>query len=162
MSIRWPKLLLLLALLVTTGCGGDDDDGNGSPTGPENPEGSRVSATIDGQSWSADFVTEVRQGGIIAIGGAEVGGTLGLGIGFADSGAETFMIGPTEIANGNVTQGADSWQANAAVGSGTITVTTLTSDRAVGTFSFTAMAFTQGTTPAERVVTNGSFDIVFK
>lgn len=65
-SVRWPNLLLLLALLLTTSCGGDDDDGNGSPTGSENPEGSRMAATIDGQSWSADFIAEVRQGGIIA------------------------------------------------------------------------------------------------
>lgn len=102
MGIRWPKLLLLLALLVTTGCGGDDDDGNGSPTGPEIPEGSRVSATIDRQSGR-----RLRYGG--------------------PSGRDHRDRG-----------------------------------RRGRTFSFTAVAFTQGTTPAQRTVTNGSFDIVFK
>jgi hypothetical protein len=52
-----------------------------------------------------------------------------------------------------------SWSTNLTGSGGTLTVTSLTSSRIVGTFQFTAPPQTFSTTTGTRVVTNGAFDM---
>jgi hypothetical protein len=64
------------------------------------------------------------------------------------------------IANGNVTTTAgNSWIASWDKGSGTITVTSMTSDRIVGTFEFSAPLSIGSGPPATMFVTSGAFDL---
>jgi hypothetical protein len=55
---------------------------------------------------------------------------------------------------------AQAWSTVVAPGTGSITFTTLSSTRAVGTFSFTAQAGSGGAT-GQKAVTNGTFDVTF-
>ena len=67
-------------------------------------------------------------------------------------------MGPSLANNATFNEGALNWTAINTQGSGTITVTTLTADRVVGTFTFEVAAV--GTqTPATRSLTNGTFDL---
>jgi hypothetical protein len=42
-----------------------------------------------------------------------------------------------------------------------VTLTTLTANHVVGTFTFTAKALANSVTPATRVVTSGQFDVTY-
>ena len=138
-------------------CGG----GNGS-TGPNNPNpnatgAGSMSASIDGSGWNAIGVSASRSTGLLIIAGSDVQRTVTVSFALNGTGTQTF--GPGGVALGVVLVGGQSWQANGSgLGSGSVNITTLTGNRAVGTFSFTAVGG-QGATPASRQVTNGRFDV---
>lgn len=159
-TLRWVALTVLT--LGLAGCGGDDDPVAPAGPGNNNTGAGTMTALIDGVAWTAVATTGVNQSGIVAIGGSNLGGVLGIGLGFAGTMADTYLIGPGHIGNGNVTSLAGSgWVASGGNGNGTINVTSLTATRIIGTFSFTAPATVAGTTPAVRVVTQGTFDVPF-
>ena len=147
------KITLVVSLLVISACGSDAD-----PFGPIVLGG--LSMNIDGVPWTAISAQGTSTGGIVAIGAADA---TGVAFGFAFQGAApgTYVIGPGNPSNATYSVGLDAWAATGAGGgSGTMTITTLSGERVVGTFSFQVNA--SGTqTPATVSLTNGVFDIEF-
>ena len=117
-------------------------------------------ATIDGTAWTALAVTTgLATGPTRLISGTDV--TRTLVIGFAPS-TGTQLTGSTSVVFCRLIIGSQTWQAGLTYGgTGTVSVTTLTSTRVVGTFSFTAPGATAGTTPATRTLASGTFDVRF-
>ena len=144
-------------VVLTLACGG----GN-SPTSPNNPNSGAsgagsMSASIDGSGWNAIAVSAGRSTGLLVIAGSDVQRTVTVSFALNGTGTQTF--GPAGVALGVVVIGGQSWQATGSgLGSGSVNITMLTGNRAVGTFTFTAVGG-QGATPASRQVTNGRFDV---
>ena len=128
-----------------------------------------MSATVDGVRWTA----AIPSGATTTVAGSQ--GALYIS-GLA-SGASPFTPGLFMSISGPLAVGSYSldgsvplafslseglnfrWSADTfRSGGATLTLTTATATRLVGTFSFTAVANT-GTSPETRVVTNGAFDL---
>lgn len=120
-----------------------------------------MSATVDGVAWSSPAASALYRNQIVSIAG--IGGTrsISVTVGLV-TGAGTFSLGyPNQrAASGGTATAGFGWSSNLAGGTGTTTITTLTANRVVGTFSFDAVPATQGATGTVRV-TNGRFDITF-
>lgn len=141
------------SLLVLSACGSD------SPLGPGLGEGS-LSMNVDGSQWSSISVHATASGGVVALGAANSSGE-GVGFAFQGSAPGTFLIAAGNPANATYTTGSNSWAASGSLGgSGTITISTLNSERVAGTFSFEVTAV-GAQTPATISLTNGVFDIEF-
>lgn len=167
--MRTIKRLAVLATLVALGCGGGDDD-DGSPTGPGGTGGATngtFSVGINGTTWSAQgTVTVTRQSNnfigiagsgyagntaysiVIGIGNATGPGSHSLNV-FAGGDGSSVIVGGVQTGWGTAFQG----------GGGTLTITSLTSNRIVGTFSGTAIP--SSGTAANLALTSGQFDITF-
>ena len=149
MRISALRAIVLLLAVGLAACGSDN------PVGPGGE--ANMSARIDGQAWSPSFATATvppTASGFAAVSGSDGTTT----IAFAFPGATgTYEIGTSIGANASLMIGSTAWVATTSLGSGTIVVTTLTSDRVAGTFQFNVTA--NGATPATRSVTNGQFDI---
>jgi len=131
-----------------------------SVTDPGAPESGTMTATIDGVSWSAIQVQGIRSGSVVSIAGSDA---LPLAVGFAvqNTGPGTYEIGPGQITSANVIESSTStWTAGSAQGTGFVTLTTVTNNRAIGTFEFVA-ELAQGTGAQTRTVTNGVFDVTY-
>jgi hypothetical protein len=117
-----------------------------------------VSATIDGVAWTA--VTNVSfytpgVGLVIEAGDLK---TL-LGISAPVTGPGTYPLN-SDAAYGNVEPLAGGeWSSDQTGGSGSVTVTTVTANHAVGTFAFNAVS-TDGKGSVKHV-TNGKFDVKY-
>jgi hypothetical protein len=85
---------------------------------------------------------------VVGIGNATGPGTHSLNV-FAGGDGSSVIVGGVQTGWGTAFQG----------GGGTLTITTLTSNRIVGTFSGTAIP--SSGTAANLVLTNGQFDITF-
>lgn len=148
-------------LLATAAC-----SSKSNVTGPKNtslPHGS-MSATIDGTSFVATRGLSVtyNQGILAAAGVDDSNNTLAFAV-YA-SGPGTYPIGITSPTNAIYTMassGSKSWQAASTLGSGSVTVTTLTATGATGTFSFTLVANGGSGASGNKVVTNGAFNLTF-
>lgn len=159
--------ILILTVCLAGGCGGGD--GPADPGGG-NPGGNTFTATIDGVPWTSDqasiavsgIATPTREGMII-LSGFEAATGRGLSLSFS------FFIGPasqplgvntgtTPGGTGSVITPPNSWLTPLSGAAGFITLTQRTGTRIAGTFNFTAAALA-GATPANRVVTAGTFDI---
>ena len=152
------RFLTAVLVIGLTACSGDDD-----PTGPGDiiPTNGTMSATIDGNTWTAIQIAGVNNGGVVAISGSDAT-LLAVGFAFVGQAAGTYTIGPASAANASVIDNlTTTWTANSFQGSGTITVSTLTATGASGTFSYTAPLTSTTGTPATRVVTNGTFNVTF-
>ena len=150
-------VLIAVSVLCLTACGGD------SPTGPDTnlPANGTMSATVDGNAWTAIQIAAVNSNGIVAISGSDAS-LLAVGFGFVGQTTGTYTIGATSPANANVIDNlTTTWTANSFQGSGVITVATLTATGASGTFNYTAPLASVTGTPATRVVTNGRFNVTF-
>ena len=157
--IRGIAVTCVVALLA---CGGD----GGGPAGPNNPNipsSGSLTARIDGVQYTPLSVNVVvsQNPPIIALGSADAAGRA-LGFAFSTAnGTGAQSIGPGSLANANLSQGGVGWIAAQSVGSGTITITTLTTNRAVGTFTFTLETSVAGANPPTRQITQGAFDVTF-
>lgn len=166
-----PALAALIAL--TTACGGS------TPTSPSLPPsqfgGSNLSllsrgflrATVDGTPWESAIA-----GGYVSNSFAWVPPLMTLTAVSAASRLSFSISGPA-IDGAHGSSGPNyvefslyeslgaSWSVSpfSSGGSGTLTITRATATRVTGTFSFTALARTQGLTPATRTVTDGTFDL---
>lgn len=156
--MRRSRLIVLPATLILSfACGGGSKNPAAPPNNP-NAVGS-MSASIDGTNWSAIAVTARKSNGIVIASGSDAVRTVT--ISFLPNGTGNQQIAANSVALAILLIGGQSWSANAVgQGGGTVNLTTLTATRAVGTFTFTAVA-SQGTTPATRQVTNGKFDVRF-
>lgn len=161
----WP---LLASIVVFTACGGGGD----GPTGPGGGGGSgnTFTAVIDGTAWTSDASaitvtgnSAATRAGTLIISGFQTSSNRGLSL------AISFFSGPavqplgvntvtTPGGSGTVMFLPDSWLTPMSGAAGFVTLTERSATRIAGTFNFTASALA-GATPAQRVVTNGAFDI---
>ncbi|MGD2047153.1 MAG: hypothetical protein PVJ80_13040 [Gemmatimonadota bacterium] len=140
-------------VLSLAACGGD------SSTGPDGSDSS-LSMDVDGVTWHPDIVTAQRSSGVASVAAVETATAIGFSFGVPDSGSGTYTVGEIDVVvtYNNATEGWTASQVHG--GSGTVTVTTLTSDRFAGTFSGVLPA-QSGQMPATVTITNGTFDISF-
>jgi hypothetical protein len=150
----------IIALLCAA-CG----DGYGDSTGPgNNNNANAITAQIDGVAWtSSGSRLATHSNNVLTITGADNAGKV-ITIALANvtaTGTFSLAVGNPNGALGNVIDGARIWASTGQGGSGTITVSTLTSARVAGTFSFTAVP--APSTPATGTVrvTGGTFDLRF-
>lgn len=174
-------MLLAVTVSVSAACGGDSvapsPTGGASNPGANPPSGvvlsnGSMSATVSGVRWDANAVITVvyrapsgGAEGTIAINGINSAQQL-IGIGVGHTGPGTYKTEGLHTGFGYLERLSNmSWAADrpdVAPGStGTVTFTTLTGNRAVGTFSFTAVASPNTAATGTRVVTNGLFDVTF-
>jgi hypothetical protein len=160
-------MTLAIALLAFTACGGSSssatspaDTGGGTIT----PLHGTMTATIDGSAWTAATVTTYTYtNGILSIAGGDNSNPIrSIGMALTASGPGTFQMGTLpSAANAVLSIGiGPTWTANVAGGTGTITITALSSMGAAGTFSFSAVAAAGGAT-GTHTVTSGTFNITF-
>lgn len=149
-----PRLsAVALALVLSAACGGGS-------TGPTALVNGTFTAKVDGSNFSATTaIVTTAAANIISIGAGNAAGQ-SLGFGWVDAGPGTYTVGATSPTNAvYVTTGAG-WVANVTGGSGSIVVTTRTSNRVVGTFSFVVIP-SSGTASGNKTVTQGVFDLTF-
>jgi hypothetical protein len=147
--------MCLVALILAAGCG--SDGGVNDPVDELEP-GSIV-GTIDGTGWStANAVVIYVNGRLVASGTGNQNLAFGFGVTAASTG--THAIG----GSGNVSAilggtGADRWEAGVPGGSGTLTITSFSSDEVAGTFSFSMVRTGGAGAPETRTITDGRFRV---
>lgn len=158
--MRHTSITVLSTALLIAAC---SSGGKSSPTSPNTTTntGRSMSASIDGTAWSTTIVGANPGAGYIIIAGASVGGQTTVGLTIVTSGTGTQTIGPGSLTAGSVLIGSQMWQANTSMGSGSVTLTTVTSNRVAGTFTFTAKGLGISVVPPTRVVTSGRFDVTY-
>lgn len=150
-------------MLVATSCGGSSSTAVGGTSVPL--LNGTFSATIDGSAWSAEGRVAVTRGpaNSLIIAAASLGRSLSFTL-FNASAPGTFSLvysNATTLPSFAILASAGSaWTTNTTGGTGSVVVTTLTTSRVAGTFSFTAPPSPgQGTTTAH--VTGGTFDVTY-
>lgn len=161
---RTASVVLMTVILVS--CGGSSR----SPTGPGNPGSggpaigvSTLTATIDGVPWTA---TGGTGGGfnnqILSVTGLDSRQTLLFGLNM-NRGLGTYVMTDTDPSAINallaLTPSGMAWQAFGSFGSGTVTITTLTSTNAVGTFSFTLRGVPGTGATGTKSIVGGTFNV---
>lgn len=161
-SKHHPNLSVLSVLTALTACGG------GGPTGPGGGSGS-MSATIDGQAWTAQSqytqsgVSQQSPGHFPAYGARLEGNTLTgitLNLTFI-TGPGTYPLGTAGGVAGGIASlnvGSAVWQTPLSGQAGTVTISSISNGRIAGTFAFQAVGLASGAT-GTKVVTNGQFDL---
>jgi hypothetical protein len=150
-------------------CGGDGDS-----TGPgDSGNGaSRLRAKVDGVAWASEagaerFGVPISLPGLYSITGSKTssGNNYTISIGLYNIGAPgTYPLGVgPQVAGGSaiISNAAGGWSTPQSGSDGTITITTLTASRIVGTFNFTANALSGSATGA-KTITDGDFDLEVK
>jgi hypothetical protein len=146
-----------VVFLLAAACGGDDNEG---PIGPPASDTTLTASLDGGTTFSAASLTLTSSNGRLLI-IASRGNNESMGLGFElRTGTQSSGTGGTATAS-YVLIGQGAWAAgpNLAASSGTLSLTTATANRVVGTFTFTVVA-TSGT-PATRQMTNGQIDIKY-
>jgi uncharacterized protein DUF6252 len=171
------RLILLVSIVALGGCGSSSSS-NSTPTTPTAPttpttpnaHGS-MSATINGAAWSSSSsIAPTYQVDILTLAGLQQGGqALTIILSFVPTNTTPLIPGVYNItpALPNVQLGVtflnsgSLFRANATLGegSGSITLSTLTSTGATGTFAFTLVP--SGGGPGSLQVTNGVFNVTF-
>jgi hypothetical protein len=168
-TLRFFTTLATLATLACGGGGGNNNGGNNNPTGPGGTGATNGSFTalVNGVTWSAIGTVAVsrQQNNFIGIAASGYAGSTNYAfvIGIANAtgpGTHSFVVtaggdGSSLIIGGQVT----GWGTAFNGGTGSVTITSLSSNRVVGTFS--GIAVPSSGTAANLVVTNGAFDITF-
>ncbi len=134
--------------------GGGGGGGGGTSTAP-------FTAVINGQAWAATTATFTVSytNGVLAMSGTDATGwTFGLAIPASGPGPVALSTGANAILTSPSNQ---NWSAtHLDGGSGTIVVTSLTSNSATGTFSFVMVPSGGGAT-GNRTVAQGTFSVTF-
>ena len=146
-----------IATVIAAACGGGGDNG---PTQPAQSDTTLTASLDGGTSFTAATATITSASGRLLI-IASNGPNESMGLGFElKTGAQSSGTGGTATAS-YVRLGQGSWAAgpNLAATSGTLTLTTASTNRVVGTFSFGLVSISG--TPATRQLTNGRIDIKY-
>jgi hypothetical protein len=163
MSLRGAHVRRILSLsltLVLVACGGDDDGGLMEPETPATgPANGTMTATVDGNSWTAIQIVVVRTSSVVSVAGGSSAAEA-LAIAWQDQGIGTYIIGGTPIATANMNDGGNVWSASGVQGSGSVTITAISATSVSGTFTFTAVIQGAGS-PETRTATNGAFTVDF-
>lgn len=151
-------MLAAVAVLGFTSCDKNSDD----DVTPENPiSNGTITLKVDGSSWNASLAVQaVNTNGVINVTGSDSDAKQ----------ASVILYGVTEPGTYNVQAGLqhqlrwteglgtnDSYIANGLIGSGSITITELSSSKVKGTFQFTGA----NTAQATKSITEGSFEATF-
>jgi len=151
-------MLAAIAVLGFTSCSKSEDD----DVTPDNPiSNGSITLKVDGTSWNASLAVQaVNSNGVINITGSDSNAKQ----------ASVLLYGVTEPGTYNVQAGlqhqlrwteglnaSQTYVANGILGSGSITVTELTSSKIKGTFEFTGA----NTSQATKSITEGSFEATF-
>ena len=156
--MQWRRSVWAVAAAAALGCGG-------SSTGPGGNNGlanDPLSAVINGVQWGSPVPSASYSNQILSIAGTDLGITWTIVFGVRTQAAGTFPFGIVNpgVATATLTSGGKSWTTSAQGASGTLTITTLTSNRVAGTFNLTAVPSGAGAT-GNVTVTNGKFDVSF-
>ena len=163
--VRAAVLVTCAVLLGTTACSNSNPH---SPTITEKYSFSgSMSATIDGAAWSsAGAVASFSANDLLVVGGSDL--TTGISFGIHAPGPGTYVIPGAGLRAGDnaLLSQFDSgvlslWTADFARGSGTVTLTTLTSTGAAGTFNFNAVANPGTAATGTKSITGGTFNLRF-
>ena len=147
------RRLVPLAAVVALGCS--------DSTEPPLLANGSMSAQLDGASWVASTaIAAAWSNNILTIAGTD-GQQRTIGMGAQVSAPGTFTIAATSPANGAVNLGGPVWMAVGNLGSGSITVTSISATGATGTFQFTATPVAGSGATGNKVVTQGVFDVTF-
>jgi Family of unknown function (DUF6252) len=158
----------LLSLIVIA-CGGDDNPAGPSGDGSINLPNGSMSATINGTPWNAtliavNFIAPSAQfEGIVTILGTDAA-QRSISVTARSGGPGTYTVGGTSSTNMFVADAnGQGWQAQPPFpgSSGTVTFTTMTANRAVGTFTFFAVPATATGASGNMNVTSGRFDVTY-
>ncbi len=132
-------------------------------TTPDNPllSSGSIALKADGVSWNASLAVQaVNSNGVINITGSDANAKQAsiLLYGVSQTGSYSMTAGMAHQLRYTAGLGQnDTYMANGLVGSGTITITELTSTKIKGTFSFTGV----NTSGASKSITDGSFTANF-
>jgi len=165
--------LVAAALAAAPACGSNE-----SPTAPTTASPAAATPTpsptstahgsasfkVDGAPITATSVTATFTAGILAIGaGSPAQNNTILSFALTPTGPGVYALGPLSSANALLLVGnpAAGWNAAVGIGSGSITLTSLSATGAAGTFSFTLNAATSSITPGTRTITDGIFNVTF-
>src|SRR5689334_4353424 len=163
-----------LCLSILAACGGGGDSATDPNTGNQNSGGgdgtTKMTATIDGKAWNGSIGASAIQvdpvGGRYIVTGFEVGTSSSVVLTFGDiPGPGTYPLGVDNVTvaggfAGVTNLNGQTWLTPFSGAAGTITITSLTTKRVAGTFSFTASSPSGGAT-GSRAVTTGVFDVPF-
>lgn len=134
--------------------------GSNEPTGPAPLANGTYRAKIDGADFNATSAAVIGgAGGLYSLGGGNASGRT-VGFAWIDAGPGTYVIG-TGATVGTHTYQGQTWSASSAQGSGSIVVTTSTSTRVAGTFSFVLQPDVASGATGTRTVTQGVFDLTY-
>ena len=133
-----------------------------APTPTPTSHGS-ISFKIDGAPVAATGVTATFANGILTVGGGDSSRNAVLGFAVTPTGPGVYALGPLSAANALLTMGnpAAGWNAAVGIGSGSITLTTLTSAGASGTFTFNLVAVPNTGATGTKAITEGVFNVTF-
>jgi hypothetical protein len=158
-----PRFLFIFILSIgvaLTACkkdDGDDDTGNGGNT--PTPGQGTMTCKVDGNDWSASLaVVATNSNGVFTVTGSDANAKQCQVTVMNVNGPGTYELGGS-MTNPNTgrwtasTDPADTYSSMLGQGSGTVEITTLTTTKAEGTFSFTA----KNTAQQQVSITSGSF-----
>jgi hypothetical protein len=154
--MRPTRFVFSLCLLSLVACGSDSTSpGSNNCSGP-------LSASVNGATWCSLAPTARYTSSIVAIAGIDNSLTGSIAIGFAATAPGTYSLtfGNNNGGVATYTKNGQGWGSGVAGGSGSVTLTTLTANHVVGTFSFNAAPSNGGATGIVQV-TNGQFNITF-
>lgn len=171
-SMIWLLLLcglLLSGLLLVTACS-DDANSPSNTTNPDpdpdpDPQISLLTVVIDGAAWQAEILTTYGDASSLEFSGWTPGDTsfgLAIYVAITDPEPRQYFIGPDEPdASVKIREDDRWWLADSMRGSGTLTISSVTAERAVGSFTVTAeLDPDSGDPPPEsRAVTFGVFEV---
>jgi len=155
--VRWFLPVLGIATVIAAACGGGGDKG---PTQPAQSDTTLTASLDGGTSFTAATATITSAAGRLLI-IASNGPNESMGPGFdLQTGTQSSGTGGTATASYvRIGQGSRGAGPNLAASSGTLTLTTASANRVVGTFSFGLVNISG--TPATRQLTNGRIDITY-
>jgi Family of unknown function (DUF6252) len=142
----------LAIVLVLAACKSD------SPTEAVVGAGGKLAAKVDGQAWTASAVVANYVGNVLGVSGND--DNINISVTATITGPGTYDLTAGSAA-GLITEGGEAWYAIGQGGSGSVTITSLDSRGAKGTFSFIAGKLPGVQSPSTRTVTQGSFDVAF-
>ena len=166
--------LVFALLLLAAACGSSSTPTTPSTSGSPPTQGGSglargsMSGNISGTAWTATIgVTATLTNGLLAVGGNDP--TNNLAFAFFVNGPGTYAIPGSGAGVGNnalllvTTSGTTnaSYAADFTKGSGSLTITSLTSTAVTGTFTFTLNAVANTAASGTRTITNGAFNINF-
>lgn len=159
------RLSILAALVVTTACGGSNSTTSPSGGGQASGKGT-VTATIDGVPYQGTVTSATLQSsGLLNIASNSSDLTRFVTFAVQPAAVGTFSGASSAVQlnvitmNNNTVVG--SWLTSLNFGSGSLTITSLSSTGVSGTFAFTAVPVTASTPSGNKVVTNGTFTATF-
>jgi len=162
------RLILAFGVIAMAACGGSSTSVSAPTTtpttgAPVTPLHGTMTAVIDGLPWTAIAITTAAyNNGTLSIGGADGSNPIrSIGLAVSTGGPGTFAMNAVAgAARGLVSIGIGPTWTTALGGSGTLTVSTISSTGASGTFSFVATPIAGGAA-GNKNVTSGTFNITF-